>query len=74
MDFPQYRELVGFNRFYKIVDERNFIEIYFMGSKKVENHIEAKQYPEMLRIKDLLSCESPFEIMNESSFLEKTNY
>ncbi len=73
MNFPQYRELVGFNRFYKIVDERNFTEIYFIGSKKMEHTIEAKQYPEMLRIKDMLECLPPFETIEESYFLEKMN-
>lgn len=70
MKFPQYRELKGFNRFYKIVDDRNFIEVYFIGTKVMSHEIEAKQYPEILRIQDMLKCESPFVEITEEEFLK----
>ena len=69
MEFPQYRELKGFNRFYKIVDDRNFIEVYFIGTKVMSHEIEAKQYLEILRIQDMLKCESPFVEITEEEFL-----
>lgn len=72
MEYPQYRELKGFNRFYKIIDDRNFTEVYFIGEKVVSHHIEAKQYPEILRIQDMLKCESPFVEITELEFLNKT--
>lgn len=68
MIFPQYRELKGFNRFYKIIDDRNFTEVYFIGEKVVSHQIEAKQYPEILRIQDMLKCESPFVEITEDEF------
>jgi len=54
VDFPQYRKLDGFHRYYQIIDERTFIEIALMNGKKIVNRIEAKQFPEMLRIQDML--------------------
>lgn len=54
-DFPQYRMLSNGKTFYKITDERNFEEIVLMGSKKIRHKMRAEQYPEMLRIQDMLA-------------------
>lgn len=54
--FPQYRKLSNEKAFYKIVDERNFEEIQLIGSKKIFHKTKAEQYPEMLRIQDMLNC------------------
>lgn len=68
MEYPQYRELKGFNRYYKIIDDRNFTEVYFIGEKVVLHHIEAKQYPEILKIQDMLNCQSPFVEISENDY------
>jgi hypothetical protein len=65
MNFPQYRKLEGFQRFYKILDERTFVELAFVNGKPVQSCVEAKQYPEMLRIQDMLNCEWSFREMKE---------
>lgn len=52
--FPQYRKLEGFGRFYKILHERAFEEVSLVNETVHRSLIEAKQYPEMLRIKDML--------------------
>lgn len=52
--FPQYRMLSNGKTFYKITDDRHFEEIQLMGSKKIKHAITAEQYPEMLRIQDML--------------------
>ena len=65
MTFPQYRKLDGFQRYYKILDERAFIEIALVNGKPVATRIEAKQYPEMIRIQDMLHCEWSFCRMEE---------
>lgn len=67
-DFPQYRKLSNNRTFYKIMDERNFWEIQLMGSKKVIHEIKATQYPEMLRIKDMLDLVQPFEPAEKNEF------
>lgn len=53
-DFPQYRKLSNEKVFYRIRDDRNFDEIQLVGSRASFFSMEAKQYPEMLKIKDLL--------------------
>jgi len=65
MNFPQYRKLEGFQRFYRINDERSFDEVVVMNGKISLNHVEAKQFPEMLRIQDMLNCEWSFRVMEE---------
>lgn len=54
MDFPQYRRYSTGSSYFKIVDERSFVELQFIGVKVLIHHVKATQYPEMLRIKDLL--------------------
>ncbi len=54
--FPQFRKLSNEKAFYKILDERNFEEIQLIGSKKILHKTVAEQYPEILRIQDMLNC------------------
>ena len=53
--FPQYRSLEGFNRHYMIVGEREFVEATMRSGEWTFQSIIAEQYPEMLRIQDMLS-------------------
>ncbi len=63
MDFPQYRKIAGFDRFYKITGERVFIEKYKLNGVWVENEVQAVQYPEILRIQDMLQQQWSFREM-----------
>lgn len=54
-DFPQYRMLSNRKTFYKIIDDRNFEEIQLMGSRVLHYKIKAEQYPEILKIQDMLN-------------------
>lgn len=40
--------------FYKITGEKNFEEIQLVGNRLILHRITAEQYPEMLRIRDML--------------------
>ena len=53
--FPQYRKLVNEKAFYKIIDARNFEEIQLIGSKIKLFQIRASQYPEILKIDDMIN-------------------
>lgn len=68
MDFPQYRKLSNCKSYYRLNDEKSFDEIQLIGDQVVHFHIEAKQYPEMLRIKDML--EYQFEGIKSSTKME----
>ncbi len=52
--FPQYRKLSNNRTFYKILDDRHFEEIQLFGSKKNKYLFTATQYPEILKIQDML--------------------
>jgi hypothetical protein len=54
-DFPQYRKLVNAKRFYKINGLNEFEEIQLMGSRTFHFLSKATQFPEKLRIIDMLS-------------------
>ncbi|MDG1148307.1 MAG: hypothetical protein P8N52_08400 [Crocinitomicaceae bacterium] len=54
-DFPQYRKLSNDKVFYKIVNNREFHEIQVIGTFAQLHKIEAKQYPEILKIQDMLN-------------------
>lgn len=69
--FPQYRKLSNNKVYYQIINDRCFNEIQLIGEKALLHRIEAKQYPEMLRIKDLLELSIvSFEISTEKEFNE----
>lgn len=42
-----------------------FIEIQFLGEKKMEFRMKAEQYPEKLRIMDMLALENPYVELDE---------
>jgi len=67
-DFPQYRKLPNEKAFYRINSSRDFDEVQVLGSKVLCYHHEAKQYPEILRIMSMISCEEPFVLGEKDVF------
>lgn len=64
-DFPQYRAISGRKVYYKISSDRFFEEISWIGEKIQVFKMNATQYPEMLRIADMLNCEEPYILLSE---------
>ena len=64
VSFPIYRKLQGFNRFYKIESSSQFIELSFIQNQAIYQTIQANQYPEKLRIQDMIACEFQFTEMS----------
>jgi hypothetical protein len=52
--FPVYRKYKNNKSYFKIIHSRLFEEIQLIGSKKIIKQTEAKLFPEMNFIKDLL--------------------
>lgn len=73
-DFPQYRKLSNGKTFYKIKDERSFDEVQLMGTKRLVYSTIANQYPEMIRIKDMLELQEPYKMSNENEYLLVLNH
>ena len=72
-DFPQYRKLSNNRCFYEILDERHFKEIQLIGSRVVLHDIRAEQYPEILRIMDMLAAHEPYLMSNSEEFRSKVD-
>jgi len=67
--FPIYRKYVGINTWFKIEDEKNFIEVKQLGKKYIMHQLEATQYPEMSLIQDMIACyENRWEVIEEDAF------
>lgn len=67
-DFPQYRKLANEKSFYEIVDERHFTEKQRIGKQVFTISIEANQYPEIIRIQEMLNCTEGFELSTKEAF------
>lgn len=67
--FPQYRMLSNGKSYYKITDDRNFEEIQRMGSRLIHHVFTAEQYPEILKIRDMLECyEAIYTIVSDTEW------
>lgn len=71
IDFPQYRKLSNDKVFYKILNDREFEEIQLIGSIAKLHIIKAIQYPEMLRIQDLLSMKDEWYLASSEEEFAK---
>lgn len=67
--FPQYRKLVNEKSYYQILDDRHFREKQCIGKQVFVIEITAEQYPEIIRIHDMLVCADGFIASTEVEFL-----
>jgi hypothetical protein len=68
-NFPTYRKFVGINVWFKIENERKFVEIKQIGSKFIRHTVIAEQYPEIILIADMLDClENRWEKIEQPEF------
>jgi hypothetical protein len=68
IEFPQYRKLKNDKSFYRIEDESHFTEIQLIGNKAFELKIIAVQFPEKLKIQDMLYCADPYIKIEQFEF------
>jgi hypothetical protein len=70
MHFPQYRKYSNNKSYFKITSDSEFMEVQYVGSKKLIHEIKAIAYPEKLMIRDMLLCtEGRWIVIEESEFL-----
>ena len=62
--FPQYRKLVNDKVYYRIINERKFDEIQLVGTKKILYSFEVAQYPDVLKINDLIHLKNEIYIIS----------
>jgi hypothetical protein len=71
-NFPQYRKYTHTATYFKINSEKEFEEISFIGNKAFTVLIIAHQYPEYMRIRDMLNCEDgAWEVISEEMYENK---
>ncbi len=70
MTYPVFRKLDGFERFYKITDDRNFLEAYRSQGVIKYLAVKAVQFPEILRIQDMIECQFSFAPMTPEEVIE----
>lgn len=59
--YPLYRRLSNLKSHYKIISPLEFDEIQQVGTLFFKTTTHTVQYPEKLRLQDMLSCTLPFE-------------
>lgn len=68
--FPQYRATVDGRHFYRIDGPRAFVEVQVVGKRRWVHRVEAKAYPEMLRIQEMLSGgEGRYRTLSEQEWM-----
>ena len=71
INFPVYRKYKNNKSYFQIIQPNLFEEIQIIGSKKIVKLTEAKQYPEMVFIRDLIFNYSEMaEEIEESEYLK----
>jgi hypothetical protein len=72
-EFPQFRKLNNDKSYYCIKSNNLFTEIQLIGQKAFRITIQAEQYPEKLKIRDMLNCETPYLRINQLEFEKVAN-
>lgn len=70
LHFPQFRKMAGREVWYRIHSLTAFDELLLTGKRLVKYTITAEQYPEKLRILDMLSCQEPFTEITAIDYIE----
>lgn len=73
MEFPLYRKFATETSYYKLLDDKSFIEIKILGSKYSVTEFEAKIFPDFNLIKDLIEATHWVDI-NANEFEAKLDY
>lgn len=63
--FPAYRRLAGARHLYRISAHDRFEELQRVGQRWVLYHVDARAYPERVRVLEMLEAAAPFEELPE---------
>jgi hypothetical protein len=68
MEFPQFRKLENGRSLYKITSLNQFTELQQIGSKWFSYAFEVQQFPDLLRVQDMLEANQSFLVIHESEY------
>jgi hypothetical protein len=66
--FPVFRKLHAREVYYCITSASQFIELSQLGKYYTEVEINAVQYPEKVRIHEMIEGNAPFEVITETAY------
>jgi len=70
MNFPLYRKYPDNKTFFKIISEKEFEEISYIGNKQLVQKVEAITYAERLYISDMLeNKQGYYEVISEEEYI-----
>lgn len=70
--FPLYRRSKDFKNFYKILNEKEFVQLKIVGTKIRKFHYIVDKYPEIVMIKEMIDCLNEFyQLCEELEFINK---
>lgn len=67
MHFPVYRKYPNQKSFFKIVDDRHFVEVKVTGARIDVHHFEAKILPDRNFIQDMLSMHGGYWVESDET-------
>ena len=68
MVFPQFRKLENGRSLYKITSPNQFIELQQIGANWFYYKFDVQQFPDLLRIQDMLQGNASFSVINETEY------
>ena len=68
MDFPQFRKLENGKSLYQITGPKQFTELQQIGSKWFAYAFEVQQFPDLLRIQDMLQANHSFVVIEAAEY------
>ncbi len=68
MEFPQFRKLENGKSLYKITAPNQFVELQQVGSKWFAYQFTVEQFPDLLRLQEMLQGNHPFVLVQKDEF------
>lgn len=66
--YPAYRRLAGGGHYYRILDPLRFEELQRVGTRWLHHEVDARAYPEQVRVREMLAMLEPFEPLEEEEW------
>ncbi len=64
MEYPVYRKYSNAKSYFKVENEREFIQLQLIGKRVMKQVVHAKQYPEMLLVQSLIHMDEPHIVLS----------
>lgn len=66
--YPIYLKMINNKSYFKIISKNQFVELQLIGGKILKHEIHAEQYPDKLRIRDMLEDKITWPRIDSNEF------